>query len=503
MVLVYHRSLALAGIGLSGIVLLSSCESDGDDGGYVQVSQAGSGGPEGDAGDAAADGSMDGGLPIDGPTMDAAVLGLDATLDLPPGTLIFPDGAILLPDGQVIDVDAAIDRFEREIDVSTCEIADEEPWSALVDFNDESGFSLEPGGVTGFGLAYRSTTDGNHCPENVNVMRIPSSEGFEARHALFEDCQTVRSVALLGTTDTWQVTWVYNQTGSAELHTLALDEDMNPAEGAERVRVTDNENEQERDQALAELDGRPLAAWYTTPPSPDEDGFPIRTRFLDGESEIDTIVEKAAAHRPVALGLAATSADNAALAWVSTTENPGVWLQRLDHDGAAVGDPVLLNDRVGASASIDVAARAKGGGAVLYTTEINGIPQVRFRRLSETGEPVDIEKTLIGPPLRAQAASIHEIGGGYAVAYRALPGGDITEPEVRLTFITKEGNLTKDGAGRLVSFPISATEGVANGRTSIAVSIDGAIMVAWTDEDADTSHDVLKVVRRKLASCQQ
>jgi hypothetical protein len=503
MVLLY-RSRDLAGICLLGIVALTSCRRDGD--GYVLTNRGDSGIPGdddagNDAADAATDGGMDGGLNLDGATMDAAALGLDATLELPPGTLILPDGAIVLPDGEVIDVDAAIDRFEREIDVSTCEIADEDIWDTQVDFSDHGGFSLKAGGKTGFGLAYRST-NANECPENVNVMRIPSSEGFEPSRALFMDCHIVRNLALLGTADGWQVTWVYNETGSAELHSLALDADMNPAEGAERVRVTDNELEQETQPVLTELDGRPLAAWFTTPPLANEDdSFPIRTRVLDGESEVNTIVDKAAAHAPQALALAATNAENAALGWVSTTENPGVWLQRLDHDGAATGDPILLNDRVGASASIDVASRAKGGGAVLYTVEFDGFPQVRFRRLSETGEPVDIERTLIGPPLRAQAASLHEIGGGYAVVYRALPGQGITEPEVRLTFVTKEGNPTRDSNGQFISFPIGPAD-VSDGRTSVAVSIDGAIMVAWTDADtADTSRNLLKVVRRKLTSC--
>jgi hypothetical protein len=504
MVLVY-RSRDLAGICLLGIFALTGCRNAGD--GYVLTNRGDSGVPGADdagddAPDAAADGGMDGGLNLDGATMDAAALGLDASLDLPPGTLILPDGAIVLPDGEVIDVDAAIDRFEREIDVTTCQIADEDIWDpAQVDFADQGGFSLKAGGKTGFGLAYRSI-NGDACPENVNVMRIPSSEGFEPTRALFTDCHIVRNLALLGTADGWQATWVYNETGSAELHSLELDADMNPAEGAERIRVTENELEQETQPVLTELDGRPLAAWFTTPPLANDDGFPIRTRVLDGESEVNTIMEKAAGHAPQALGLSATNADNAALAWVSTTENPGVWLQRLDHDGAANGDPMLLNDRVGASASIDVASRAKGGGAVLYTIEIDGIPQVRFRRLSETGEPVDIERTLIGPPLRAQAASLHEIGGGYAVVYRALPGQGLTEPEVRLTFVTKEGNPTRDSNGQFISFPIGAAD-VSDGRTSVAVSIDGAIMVAWTDADTATGHNLLKVVRRKLTSCNQ
>jgi hypothetical protein len=83
------------------------------------------------------------------------------------------------------------------------------------------------------------------------------------------------------------------------------------------------------------------------------------------------------------------------------------------------------------------------------------------------------------------------------VAYRALPGGDVTAPEVRLTFITKEGNTITDSAGHLVSFPIGPAS-LADSRTYVSVSVEGEIMVAWIDADPASGKNQLKVVRRRL-----
>ncbi|MDD9934725.1 MAG: hypothetical protein OXT09_14045, partial [Myxococcales bacterium] len=70
-------------------------------------------------------------------------------------------------------------------------------------------------------------------------------------------------------------------------------------------------------------------------------------------------------------------------------------------------------------------------------------------------------------------------------------------PEIRLVFITREGNTARDMAGRLVSFPVAPAT-VSTGRTNIAVSIDGQVMVGWIDGNPGTAGNLLKVVRRRL-----
>ena len=89
----------------------------------------------------------------------------------------------------------------------------------------------------------------------------------------------------------------------------------------------------------------------------------------------------------------------------------------------------------------------------------------------------------------------YPIGGGYVVAYRALAGGSIARPEIRLLFISKEGNVMRDAGGNLPTLRVGdSTEGAS--RTSVAVSIEGQLMVAWVD--AGSGNNALKVVRHRL-----
>jgi hypothetical protein len=438
--------------------------------------------------------AFDGAVP-DGATFDAAALGLDAAIDLPLGTLILEDGAIVLPDGEVIDVDAAVGRYTPEVDVTMCAIGDSDMWSTQVDISDEGGFSLVPGQV-GFGLAYRGGRVAG-CVQTLDALPIPAETGFGDPRLIGTDCAALTDVSLLADADGWRMSWVDNFTGMAELHTIALDGQMGIAEGALRRTLTSNEDKQERNPVMATIDDTPMVAWIT------EDVLSrarsISTQLLVDGSNAQTVVKESAAQSPQGIALAQMGETNAAVAWVGPAESPGVWLQPLTVAGAARSGPIQLTDRVAASSSVDLATRTDGG-AVIYSIEIDGIPQVRFRRLDLYGKPVATERVIIGPPLRGQGASLATLGGGYAVAYRALPGGDVTSPEVRLTFVTKEGNVMRDEGGNLLTFPIGDAT-LAQGRVSVSVSVEGEVMVAWIDGDMSTGRNQLKVVRRRL-NCQ-
>ena len=275
--------------------------------------------------------------------------------------------------------------------------------------------------------------------------------------------------------------------------TFVLSPDMVAAEGASDLQLTDEPGALEYRPVVKDVHGRPLAAFV----SDAGDQFSISTRFLDHDGEGDnmTVIRPADAQQPQALALSAMGNHNAALAWVGPENNPGVWLQPLDEEGRQSGNPIKLTERVAVSSSVDLAQREDGGG-VIYSIEIDGKPQVRFHRLDSEGMPIGDERVILGPPLRAQGASLHAIAGGYAVAYRALPGGSINSPEIRLLFISKEGNLMRDSAGNLPTLRVaSATEGAS--RTSIAVSIEGQVMIAWVDAGSG-DHNALKVVRHRL-----
>jgi hypothetical protein len=474
----------------------------GDDANYLSLH--GKNGPmDGDAASEGGMGQLDGSLrdggfdamrDAAGKNLDGSASDLDASsLNLPDGSVILPDGGILLPDGTVIDFDTAVMRYGDETDVSGCSLMDDNRWETSVSLQDEGEFELVPG-PTGFGLAYQATGTETTCGHAIDLIHIPSTSGFPAPHAVMDSCDNITDVTLLADKDGWQMAWVDNSTNTAELHTIGLDADMNVPKAAKRTTLTTNVDLLERKPVLKRVATRPLIVWTTQ--DPKSDAYSLTAQFLDKAAGPTELLKAADGHKPQALGLAQMGMSNAAVGWVGPIGNPGVWIQALDSDAKPVGEPVKLTTKVGASSSIDIASRLDGGGAI-YSIEIDGIPQIRYRRLNETGEPVADERVIVGPPLRADGASLALLGNGFAVAYRALSGGSIVEPEIDLTFITKEGNIMRDGAGRMLSFKVGDAT-MVTARPYVSVSVEGQIMVAWLDLDGTTGKNLLKVVRRRL-----
>jgi hypothetical protein len=487
-----ERGAGLASALVIALGALSACEGGEE---FVSVGDrrdrtgAAQDGAVGDGADASAAG--DAGRWPAGATLDAAVLGLDASLTLPEGTLILADGAILLPDGQIIDVDAALMRFETEPDLSACAISEEDSWQAEVDIDGEGGFALVRG-PTGFGLAYRSI-GGTNCDQNIAVAHLPASRGFPEPDAVLADCSAITDIALASTSAGWHLAWVDNLTRSAELHTAALDGALQ-IPGSGRRTLTDNDHQLERTPAIEAIDGRPLLVWSALDTQADTSR--IGARWLDGDGDEFELVAAAEQHTPQGLALSQVGTESAVVGWVGPEEHAGVWLLRLDASGMRIGAPIQLTERVAVSSSLDFAQRTDGGAAV-YSIEIDGEPQVRFRRLDRDGMPIADERVLIGPPLRAQDASVAPLAGGYVVVYRALPGGSIDAPEIRMTFVTKEGDAMRDAAGSVLTLPIAPAT-IATARTSVVVSVEGQIMLAWLDADPSSDDNALNVARRRL-----
>jgi hypothetical protein len=66
-----------------------------------------------------------------------------------------------------------------------------------------------------------------------------------------------------------------------------------------------------------------------------------------------------------------------------------------------------------------------------------------------------------------------------------------------MQFLTREGTLIRDAAGRALSTLIAPAT-VSTGRTSVAVALDGQLMIGWIDADPAGQGNLLKVVRRRL-----
>ena len=451
---------------------------------------------EGDRFRSVGEGELDGGRNAEPDSGDASATYRDGSFDLPDGATLLSDGGVRLADGMVVDGEQFLGDDEdaglEEPDVSTCTVSEQDLFETQVDFGTEGGFALREAPVTGFGIAYQGSASGT-CAGSLTVGLIPATGAFPDPAPLIDECKVLTDVALTGTADHWHVAWVDNSAGSAELYTLALDPSMR-GEPDNRVRHTDNEGLQERRPVLTTHKGNAVLAWATHDAAGDR--YRVDTQVLSDGQSPHGVFDFDAKHKPQSLALG--SVGNALdLAWVGPLSNPGVWLQVLDDEGRTAGELHKLTERVGASSSVDLAYRTTGG-AVVYSIVVDGVPQVRFRRLGFDGAPREGERRIVGQ--FAQDASIHSIAAGYVVAYRSLPGGESDQPEIRLTFVTKEGNVSKDDNGVLRSFPIAAST-LAQGRTTVTVSVDGQLMVSWLDADPSSGKNLLKVMRRRL-SCQ-
>lgn len=416
-------------------------------------------GLDGSVGGGDGDGSSgDGDLGLDGAMADGALNG---------------DGDGVLPDDCLLDTEAV--------------------WSDDVPFGDEGGHALSPGG-SGFGVAYR-VDEG--CDE-IRATNVASTGPLPTAVPVLgqASCTAFRDLALLRVSDRWHLAWVDNATGSAELHHQVFDASMGEDEMPERI--SDND-EPERHPALTRVGDNTLLSWIQG----GDTARGVWTHVL-GAQESTEVIPAGGAHLPVRLAASPMGGGGAALAWVNEEGDRGVWLQPIDADGRALGKPQELTDFASAGSTVDLSARTRGGtaelgGAAVYSVIVNGqAREVRFRRLDTAGKPIEDERTLIGQPYRAQDASITEIGDGYVVAYRALPDGTVvTNPEIRMVFVTREGTVARDGTGRAISHKI-ADATLTGGRITIRASIEGQLLLSWLDFNATTGENALKMTRQRL-----
>jgi hypothetical protein len=422
----------------------------------------------------AADGSQDSGSDA---SIDASIDASDAARD---GSTSEPDDSgIVLPDPTPLPCE---------------EVSADDSFTTDVMLGNEGQVSLNTG-TTGFGVAYASTYTGSYCGE-IQVLPVTGAGAFSVPHnVLDDDCNTIRELALLHVAQGWRMVWIDNSGDTGrELQSMLLSENMSGSVGALRTQLTTNMLN-ERRPVLASVAGKPLLAFISTDPASGKSR--ITSQLLDGAATAQELVPETAGHLPLSLALSQIGPDDAALAWVAEEGKPGVWLLRTSLAGEAKGEPVLLTSLVSAASTVDLAVREEGpGGAVLYSTTLGGVNrEVRFRRLSVTGEVLGDEAKIVGSPLQAIDASFARVGGGYAVAYRALPGGEITSPEIRLTFITKEGNIMRDARGALISSKL-ADAGAAGGRLTVRLSNDGQLLIGFVD--ATEAGKQLRLVRKRL-----
>lgn len=380
--------------------------------------------------------------------------------------------------------------------VDPCELsAEDNTFLTMTPGANEGRFSLTTG-TTGFGVAFEgpATVDCDTW-STIQVLPVQSSGAFAMPTTVIGDCVKVRELSLLRVAQGWRMVWIDNSADSTELQTMLLDDTMSGPVGDLRTTLTTNQLLEER-PVLANVGGVPLVALLVTDTLGSEKTR-VSTLRLDGQASMQDVVPEDADRKPIALSLAQIGAADAVLAWADASGKPGVWAQRLDLTGAAKGEPKLVTDATGGTTTVDLAPRSGNeGGALIYSTAVGGVNnEVRFRRLSSTGEFIADQIKVVSRPFQGRDASIARLGAGYVVAYRALPGGPITQNEIRLAFLTPEGDVARNSVGEMISYKV-ADSGAGGGRTTVRVSNDGQLLIGYID--TVDSQTVLRLVRRRL-----
>jgi hypothetical protein len=412
-------------------------------------------------------------------------------------------GFITLPDGRVVPIDGGHGDDEdagtdSEIDPMRCTISEQDDLEVAVPVF-EGSFAIAPGRLD-FGLSYYRNGSYKHALETAYV---DSAGAALAPETLIDDYNTITGVALAGGPDGWWLAWTDNSRsgdlpamGSAptiELHAARLDESLRLTLSSPPRRITQS-SARERRPTVAYLAGRPTVAWIAE----ESTQSAILAKRLDDESAIVEWIAAADGHRPIQLALAAVGAEHGAVAWVDEVTSRGIWLRRIGPAGQPLGDPLVMTPFAAPGSTVDLATHATEGGAVVYSVGIdNANFDVRFRRLDRDGSFRGNELKVISRPQQAKDAGIARLGGGYVIAYRAIPDdGLIRDPQIRVVFVSKEGNVSRDRAGRVATFHVvpAARDG---SRVQVKVSVDGQLLIAFVDGNASGDHK-LRLLRRRL-----
>lgn len=366
-------------------------------------------------------------------------------------------------------------------------VAERGELSLAVKFGDASGFSIEPG-LTGFGVAYQSDNCGA-----IGVLPVASLGEYPEPNQLYENCDTIaQGVSLLHVSSGYRLAWVDNSSGSAELQSLQLTEALARPASDLRSPITHNET-RELTPVQASFHDTSYLSWIDQ----DDKKRAIMLQAAGSGSEAQVLVAADAGFSPQSLAMAQLGKTAGALAFVSELTKPGIWLVPLTETGEASQAPIELSTAVTSNNSVDVATRTEDGGAVIYSVDIGDRHEVRFRRLSPEGSFTSDEVKVVTFPLQGRDASISRLGGGYAVAFRSISDTDPSRGEVRLMFITKEGNLMRDSAGRVASTLI-AEASATGGRVTARISRDGQLLIGFLDIDPTNGQRKLRLFRKRL-----
>jgi hypothetical protein len=344
-----------------------------------------------------------------------------------------------------------------------------------------------------FALAYVDTS--KQCIDAMFVSELegPSGVGKPSTTLALDPCSTIEHSAIAYNGTSWLLGSVDARMDSRDLWVQAFD-------GKNKYtanRVTNNVAD-EREVALLSLSkDSVLAAWVEQPLDGGATTLKLRPLNAQGKPTGDevTLDQPMGSWTIGGLSMTAFSDTLFGLGYrrVSDTGTSEIVLDVVGPTGARDRDSWVLSPSAGSKGSVDLASDGVGAGAI-YSLVQGTSDQLWFQRLGQDGRAAPVTsggKTggpseavrIVEPPAKALDASLAKLPTGYAVAYRALPGGDVDSPRIRVHFLDRFGRIIGDSDAALAS--------MNGGRTAIKAAYDGRVVVGYSDTDADSGETTI------------
>jgi hypothetical protein len=316
----------------------------------------------------------------------------------------------------------------------------------------------------GFALVHQDEHGG------VFISAVARRGAARAPVRILSSAEAAQGVMLAGSAEGFLLAWRGEASGAA-LRTRELTE---VEHGVFELsgNVAADEDGGRRSAVLGEPDGF-VAAWIEA----DGGEASLRVQRLGADGMVQgapQVIEDVAARNPIDLHLARLSGGGVLLAWLERDADGAgrVMGMPLSSALAPAGEAVELSRSVVSAGRFDLASRAASLG-LIYAGLDGGVREaLKYRRIDPDGIAREALFNVEGPPARVRHGSIAPFGQGFAVAYRALPSLGVPRPVIRVAFLNEFGEIVYEAE------LAETTE--AGGRTTVAATPDGYVLVGWS-----------------------
>jgi len=197
----------------------------------------------------------------------------------------------------------------------------------------------------------------------------------------------------------------------------------------------------------------------------------------DGTTTADPLtVPGVGARKLEDLQLARLDAGRFLLAWLERDDQGKghVMAMPVATDFGSQGQAVELSKNAVHDAPFWLSARSLSAGLLYHSLDGDVRDALKYRRIDASGTASQPELNVENAPARVRDGSIAAFGQGYAVAYRGLPSLGVDHAAVHVAFINQYGEV--------VYHAELAPTAEAGGRTALAATADGHLLVGWNEQ---------------------